>query len=468
MTGEMLPFLLGLYALAFGAVLSLALVTWAKDRMWVWPVAIITGVLAVNENLSDTLRLVTGLLGIAVAAWALMGAAGPRSRWHERPPGTMLRVMQVWAALGVVWFGWLLFNNRSGVVREVVSATITVTLSADQPVALQHVAMEGLPPKAELSNSTVSAYSPDLRFGQRVLDDVDADFEVMTILIKEPPDGGRTFSYEMSVGVSVPDLYRDSLSEPGRITMRVTDIDRPTRRLSHTAQFVSQLTESQPFDVARVSVTGSGLERLTPPAPDKGVATSVIDLSIDGEDVPRKTFMPSSQHPYEITCPDGADCVAEHFLLLSDPHTPRRTFPVDVSVTATQIHDYFADPTWLAGADLQVTIDTPIEWRGTALQVTGTPTRADPFPFLIVSASTPEPFDGWPYVALVVVEDPNGTITAEPLRCQSDGCTAQVMLEEVVETTQWNVGVHWAFFGEAPGEFEGEITSLEVGFEAFR
>lgn len=112
MTGQMLPFLLGLYALALGAVLSLALVTWAKDRMWIWPVAIIAGVLAVNENLADTLRLVIGLLGVAATSWALLGRPGPNSRWGERQPGTLLSIAQVWAMLGVVWFGWLLFNNH--------------------------------------------------------------------------------------------------------------------------------------------------------------------------------------------------------------------------------------------------------------------------------------------------------------------------------------------------------------------
>jgi hypothetical protein len=114
MTGDMIPIFIGLSILAFGAVLSIAVVTWAKDRMWVWPVALITGLLAVNENLSDTLRLLIGLVGVAATGWALLKAGPEESRWGERDPGGTLIVMQVWALLGVVWFTWLLFNNRSG------------------------------------------------------------------------------------------------------------------------------------------------------------------------------------------------------------------------------------------------------------------------------------------------------------------------------------------------------------------
>ena len=111
MTGDMILIFIGLAILAFGAVLSIAVVTWAKDRMWVWPVALITAVLTVNENLPDGLRLAIGLIGVAVTEWALLSGASDPSRWRERKPGRTLILMQVWAILGVVWFGWLLFNN---------------------------------------------------------------------------------------------------------------------------------------------------------------------------------------------------------------------------------------------------------------------------------------------------------------------------------------------------------------------
>ena len=113
MTGDMISIFIGLAILAFGAVLSIAVVTWAKDRMWVWPVALITGLLAVNDNLSDTLRLAIGLVGVAATGWALLSDASDPSRWGERKPGRSLVVMRVWAVLGVVWFTWLLFNNWS-------------------------------------------------------------------------------------------------------------------------------------------------------------------------------------------------------------------------------------------------------------------------------------------------------------------------------------------------------------------